>query len=293
MGERKRWRRIRSPAAAGARETKPSNDATSDPGRRFTLSLGEISALTATVGGLTYLLGLFVFALPIRRVYPMDFSAAWHATSLVPKTVVAGQGVTGMLGLPLLFGAGFFAYFALWDLVNSNYQTVGTLWRPGAKVFLILTALSPVVMFVMVWLGSGSLLKGALWLIALLLVVLVTLRGMLRQRNQNLKFEFFSHVGRDVFLPTLIIVLLIQFALQAVTVAQESDPPLPRVEITWSTDTSDSTKATLTEGKLLTHTESIWYVLKKDGQDAGLTAIPDDEVQHVRIGPPAKKQHRE
>jgi hypothetical protein len=289
MGERNNWQRIRSPAAAGARETKPTNNATRDPGKRFPLSLGELSALTATVGGLTYLLGLFVFALPIRRVYPIDLSAAWYATSLVPKTVVAGQGVTGMLGFPLMVCAFIFVYLALSDLVISNYQTVGTLWRSGTKVYVVLMALFPVVSFIGAWLLFGSFLKGALLLIAVLLTVLFSLRIVLRQRNQDLKFEFFSLYARSGFLPILIIALLLQFANQAVTVAQESDPPLPRVEITWTTDTSDSTKATLTEGKLVTHTESFWYILNQGGQEAGLTAIPDDKVQHVRIGPPIRK----
>jgi hypothetical protein len=90
MEDSKRWQRIRSPAATGARETKPANGDTGNRGRRFPLSLGELSALTATVGGLTYLLRLFVFALPIRRVYPGGFTEAWYATSLVPKTLVAG-----------------------------------------------------------------------------------------------------------------------------------------------------------------------------------------------------------
>ena len=133
MEDRNHWQRIRSPAAAGAKETKPTNDATSDrtsdPGKRFTLSFGGLSALTATVGGLTYLLGLFVFALPIRRVYEIDFTAAWYATSLVPKTVVAGQGVTGMLGAPLMIGVLFILVAVLPDLVSSNYLSVGTLWH--------------------------------------------------------------------------------------------------------------------------------------------------------------------
>jgi hypothetical protein len=124
-------------------------------------------------------------------------------------------------GITITVRRRFFVYFALLDLVNSNYQIVGTLWRSGAKVYLVLMALSPVVLFVMAWLLGGSLLKGALWLIALLLAGLFTLRGMLRQRNQNLKFEFFSLVGRDVFLPILIILLLLQFALQAVRVARK------------------------------------------------------------------------
>jgi hypothetical protein len=222
-------------------------------------------------------------------------SAAWYATSLVPKTVVAGQGVTGMLGWPLVLGGIAIVYLALLDLVQSNYQSVRTLWHKqstGRNVSLVLSALLPVVVFGWMWFMFGSFLIGAIYLIAVLLAGLFTLRLVLRQHNLSLKFQIFARNARGVLLPVLILLLLVQFAQQAVLVAQERDPPLPRVEITWIPDASNSTKATLTEGKLLTHTESFWYVLNQGGQDAGLTAIPDDEVRHVRIGPPAKaKKH--
>jgi hypothetical protein len=302
MGDSKRWQRIRSPAATGARETKPANDATSDRGRRFTLSFGELSALIATVGGLTYLLGLFVFALPIKRVYPVDFTEAWYATSLVPKTLVAGQGATRMLGWPLYVGVSILVSFALLDLAFFNYQFVVALWREvkSARFLMIMVAALGVLSTLFFYLFEGSFLGSAIVGLGALLMFILGLRE-LRLFYQGRSLEFNLLTGRSYIpgrsypiswgfaLYTVIITFLLQFALQAVEVAQKTDPPLPRVEITWTADASNSTKATLTEGKLLTHTESFWYVLKKDGQDAGLSAIPDDKVQHVRIGPPAKK----
>jgi hypothetical protein len=144
MGDRKRWQRIRSPAATEAREIKPANGATSDRGKRFTLSLGELSALTATIGGLTYLLGLFVFALPIRRVYPGDFSEAWYATALVPKTLVAGQGATGMLGVPLGVGVVLVGGFALFDFIGSNREAFRTAWREQKAWSIVLLTELPI-----------------------------------------------------------------------------------------------------------------------------------------------------
>lgn len=287
MGKRKRLRRVRSPASTEARETKPANRATSDRGKRFTLSLGELSALTATIGALSYLLGLFVFALPIRRVYSIDMSTAWYATSLVPKTVVAGQGVTGMLGLPLRFAVYFVVAVALIDLARSNYRSVGTLWhkqKTKENLFLVIWALCPAVLFVWSWFETGSFLRSAINMIVFLLAALFLLSGQFRQYNLRLEFRYLAPKTRIVILPMFIIFLLGQFAQQAVRVAQEADPPLPRIEIAWTTEASDSTKATHTQGKLLTHTEGFWYVLNQGGQDVGLTAIPDDKVQHVRIG---------
>jgi hypothetical protein len=293
MGNSNHWQRIRSPAAAGAKETNSTNDATSDRGMRFTLSLGELSALTATVGGLTYLMGLFVFALPIGRVYPVDFTEAWYATSLVPKTLVAGQGASGMLGLPLAFGVSIGFGLALYDLIRSNHRSVRTLWqkeRAPGKVSLVFLLVFPAVFSGEWYFLYQSFLIGAVIMIVFLLMSVFVLRSRLRATNLNFKFDFFGRNARSLVLPIFILLFLSQFALNAVTVAQESDPPLPRVKITWVADPTNSTKAKITEGDLLTHTESFWYVLNKadqnkGGQDGGLTAIPDDKVQHVRIGP--------
>jgi hypothetical protein len=57
------------------------------------MTLGDIAALLTAAGAIAYVLGLVGFTIPIWRVYHTDFSTAWYAVSLVPNTVVAGQGV--------------------------------------------------------------------------------------------------------------------------------------------------------------------------------------------------------
>jgi hypothetical protein len=50
---------------------------------------------------LLYPVGFLVFVLQISSFYPFDFSTAWYATSLIPATVVTGQGAKYLL-VPLL-----------------------------------------------------------------------------------------------------------------------------------------------------------------------------------------------
>jgi hypothetical protein len=63
------------------------------------------SGLSVAVGGLIYVLGLFSLWAPIARTQTPDTVAAWQATSLVPKTVVAGLGVKQLVAFPLFAGA--------------------------------------------------------------------------------------------------------------------------------------------------------------------------------------------
>jgi hypothetical protein len=62
------------------------------------------TAFTAFVSlaSLVYVLGLFVLWVTIGTTYTHDLTGAWHAVSLVPRTVVAGLGVQHLIVLPLL-----------------------------------------------------------------------------------------------------------------------------------------------------------------------------------------------
>ena len=57
------------------------------------LNIGDLAALVTVAGVTIYVLGLIGLAIPIYRVFTGEISTAWYAVSLVPKTVVAGQGV--------------------------------------------------------------------------------------------------------------------------------------------------------------------------------------------------------
>ena len=72
------------------------------PESRPNISFGEISALLAVAAIGIYLVGLFALWFPISRTFTGDFTSAWYAVSLLPRTVVAGQGVRQVLAYPVL-----------------------------------------------------------------------------------------------------------------------------------------------------------------------------------------------
>jgi hypothetical protein len=63
-----------------------------------------VSGLAVLLGGLIYTLGLFALWAPIARTNTHDLVTAWHATSLAPRTVVAGLGVRQLVAFPLFMG---------------------------------------------------------------------------------------------------------------------------------------------------------------------------------------------
>jgi hypothetical protein len=101
----------------GKKQANSGQDDSGDDGNpKFSLGLvlQLAGAILVPLGTLAYVLGLLAFWIPIKTAYTHDFAAAWYAAALVPKTVVAGQGVTSLLGLPVLVGVVFVPYLLLW-----------------------------------------------------------------------------------------------------------------------------------------------------------------------------------
>jgi len=71
----------------------------------ITIGIGDLATLITVAGVTIYVLGLIGLAIPIRRILAGNLSAAWYAVSLVPKTVVAGQGVRIWMRWPLVIAA--------------------------------------------------------------------------------------------------------------------------------------------------------------------------------------------
>jgi hypothetical protein len=61
-----------------------------------------------------------------------------------------------------------------------------------------------------------------------------------------------------------------------------AEPPLPPIEITASTEITESGKKTL-DGLLLAHTDGFWYVFNENG--GRLLTIPDESVDRARMPP--------
>jgi hypothetical protein len=55
-------------------------------------TLANASAIFAAIGVGIYVLGMLSLLIPIRRAFTDDWSAAWYAVAVLPRTVAAGQG---------------------------------------------------------------------------------------------------------------------------------------------------------------------------------------------------------
>src|SRR5215212_8406508 len=67
------------------------------------MSIGDLATILTVAGVSIYVLGLIGLAIPILREFTGDITTAWYAVSLVPKTVVAGEGVRIWMGRPAAF----------------------------------------------------------------------------------------------------------------------------------------------------------------------------------------------
>jgi len=93
------------------------------------------SALLLITSGLIYVLGLFTLWTPIAMT-DTDYLTAWHAASLVPKTVVAGLGVQQLVAFPLL--AGTLVFIILFYFPKLGGQLWGKLLASGLLYLLVL-----------------------------------------------------------------------------------------------------------------------------------------------------------
>jgi hypothetical protein len=90
--------------------------------------IAGVSGLLVAIGGLIYVLGLFSLWAPLARSQTPDMVAAWQATSLVPKTVVAGLGLKQLVAFPLAFGLIIYVTLFLsdrsWRFLVSRFRAI-------------------------------------------------------------------------------------------------------------------------------------------------------------------------
>ncbi len=64
------------------------------------IGIAEVAALITVVGAAIYALGPLGAAWPIHKRWNNDASTTWYAISLIPRAVVAGQGMRIFMGFP-------------------------------------------------------------------------------------------------------------------------------------------------------------------------------------------------
>lgn len=229
-------------------------DESEDKTKRFSFlaAFTEISALLAVAAIGVYVVGLFALWITISRTFTNDFSTAWYAVSLVPREVVAGQGVRQVLWYPT---------FSLMLLI-SMYVLTGFL-RGVLRIREITAALTVVIIFLvltMFWMISlilssertaepfarSNLVEAGISTLGLFIVIA---GGILAGTRINSALEFTP----DHYLPKVIDVRTLfrgvgvsiaSVLIMALLNASIMEPPLPGVQFS-------NTK--VDEGRLLTN----------------------------------------
>jgi hypothetical protein len=273
------------------------------------ISIAELATLITAAGLGIYALGLVGVALSIQIVFTSSWSAAWYAASLMPRVVVAGQGMRlwwrGMANAVLvmfsaiIYGVFWREFFSgpmrLLDLIGKGIGIV--IWTIMIALLIGLyayqTRLSP----------RTAMTMGLFGLFITLIATLVVWRAL------NIDFDLlYTWAG----LWTIVsnwdsmvsdwdsvaaggLLLLLGVFILGVPLAGAVEHPLPRVRINIKPEEQPSTEgqpsteeqsSTQTagvealEGWLVAHTDSSWHLFDSSNS---LVSIPDDRVTEAQV----------
>jgi hypothetical protein len=216
-----------------------------------TIGVPEVAALLTVAGATVYVLGLIGLAMPIKGAFTRDISTAWYAVSLVPKTVVMGQGARIWLRWPFI------------------------LLVLGLPVKLLL---------------PPSLLSDAVILGVALVVALKVVFGEYASRGKSVIAVFLAAstlaivaTAPNIFVATL--GLFMGGFLLGVPEAINAAPPLPEIEVNLNKQHGNTKDGppTCVFGQLVAHSDGFWYLFDKNSKE--LLSIPDGDVLDTRIPP--------
>lgn len=251
------------------------------------IGFAEVAALITVVGAAIYGLGLIGVAWPIHKRWHNDAATTWYAMSLIPRAVVAGQGMRIFMGFSTLMAT----LLLIWWLIVFPAQ------RLLSEVASNLAATAFGVFALVVLLAGGYWLlrsrhrlgiqwllgpapehpryRWLIWITVGIAVPTFFFAGRLAAGAMDFQAAF-PYVTIDVSLLVVAIALtfLASSLLQLID-ATAIDPPLPTVEIALS----DGTQRVL-EGKLLVHIEGVVYFFD---EQRNLTSMPDSKISSVRI----------
>ena len=251
------------------------------------ISIAEVAALITVVGAAIYGLGLLGLAWPIHKRWHNDAATTWYAVSLIPRAVVAGQGMRIFMGFPTLvatllliwwlvvfpvqrllsvvasdLAASAFGVFALVVLLAGGYWLLRSRHRLGIQWLLGPTP-------------EYRRYRWLIWVTTGLAVPTFFVAGRLAAGAMEFRAAFpYITVDLSLLVVAIAMTFLASSLLQLID-ATAIDPPLPTVEISFS----DGTQRVL-EGKLLTHFEGVVYFFD---EQRNLTTMPDSEISSVRI----------
>src|SRR5215207_8819158 len=253
------------------------------------ISIGDLAAIL-TIGGVTiYVLGLVGLTIPIFRAFAEDLTTAWYAVSLMPRTVVAGEGVRIWVRIPLILMALLVIPILLptivYDLIpriRSSIPGIPTAaaTAPGVILTLVLTAIVVTIAFSISYLAHSQRRHLAYSQLrfdrnSFVFTVTLTAAGLGIT-------ELVFYIGtKNVLYETLL--LFAGSFLIGVPWAILREPPLPRVRVMKHVGLIEGENSSPTEvqGHLVNHSDGFWHLF--DDNSTELLSIPDAQVLEVRI----------
>jgi hypothetical protein len=215
------------------------------------IGIGDLAAIL-TAGGVTiYVLGLVGLAIPMWSV-TKDLSTAWYATSLVPRTVVAGQGASIWLRAPLILTISMI-------LVTLVTQAI----YPNAVVYT--TGIIVLLFGYYSWtrLSGGWRILGNIVVLCGTLIIGGAIDG----------------IGSSSTLSSIIVIFVGAFIV-GLPLAVIADPPLLEVRIDKQAEGSTEGVGESLRGRLVAHSGGFWHLFDENDM---LLSIPDARVLSVQI----------
>jgi hypothetical protein len=247
----------------------------------YSIGIGDLAAIITAGGAVIYVLGLIGFTVPIYKEFTNDLSTAWYAVSLLPRTVVAGQGVRIWVQYPL--GVTTLALLSSWlrPIISPQraepVDTDATILGIGITTLTALSLLVALLLFGIVIVGSHKIRmwskgwKDTRTLLEELIILLLAVVGIIIAVGV-LTF------GEALPLAYKIPAVFAGSFLVGLPDAINRTPPLPKVEITKQPGDTTKGNSSPTRGYLVAHSDGYWHLFD---QNKTLLAIPDEQVLQV------------
>ena len=251
------------------------------------IGFAEVAALITVVGAAIYGLGLLGVAWPIYKRWHNDAATTCYAVSLLPRAVVAGQGMRIFVGFPTLMATllliWWLVVFPVLDLLSVVVSNLAG-WAIGVFALVVLLAGGYWLLRSRPRLGIQWLLgptpehpryRWLIWTTTGLAVPTFFIAGRLAAGAMEVRAAFpFITVDPSLLAVAIALAFLASSLLQ-LNDATAIDPPLPTMEIALSDGNQ-----TVLEGKLLIHTEGVVHFFDEQHK---LTSMPDSGIISLQV----------
>ena len=267
--------------------------------------VGGLAAAITTLAAAIYGLGLVALVVPIHREASVDWSTAFFATSLIPRGLVVGYGLTTLV-VPFVSALFFLVIYAL---VPSTWSKRPIFYIRGVPIVFAVLGASGTLAFALAALAAGLHRDVPYnWLTTLFIVVLpiafcflaglhlgLCLKETLSDNRELTLSLPLGHLGRypkAAFRSVLLV--LCMSALIAFPYAALHPLTLPGVELV-KTREPMAVGGSVAEGGLLSNSSGYWYILDLDLEqnEPPVIAVPSNEPEGVCIWESATTSHWE